>query len=73
LGSVALSLWSGMRLNECCQLMIDDVRYVREIPIIVIAEDPQGEGDEGDAKRVKTEAPCILNWSASASCATGRQ
>ncbi len=32
-----LSLWSGMRLNECCQLMIDDVRYVREIPIIVIA------------------------------------
>ena len=45
-----------MRLNECCQLMIDDVRYAREIPIIVIAEDPQGEGDEGDAKRVKTEA-----------------
>ena len=40
-----LSLWSGMRLNECCQLMIDDVRYAREIPIIVIAEDPQGEGD----------------------------
>jgi hypothetical protein len=30
--------------------MIDDVRYVREIPIIVIAEDPQGEGDEADAK-----------------------
>jgi integrase len=51
-----LSLWSGMRLNECCQLMIDDVRYVRKIPIIVIAEDPQGEGDEADAKRVKTEA-----------------
>jgi integrase len=51
-----LSLWSGMRLNECCQLMIDDVRYAREIPIIAIAEDPQGEGDEADAKRVKTEA-----------------
>jgi integrase len=39
-----LSLWSGMRLNECCQLMIDDVRHVREIPIIIIAEDPQGGG-----------------------------
>jgi integrase len=50
-----LSLWSGMRLNECCQLMIDDVRYARDIPIIVIAADPQG-GDEADAKRVKTEA-----------------
>src|SRR5260370_41280213 len=50
-----LSLWSGMRLNECCQPMIDDVRYVRDIPIIVIAEDPQGS-DEADAKRVKTEA-----------------
>jgi integrase len=51
-----LSLWSGMRLNECCQLMIDDVRYMREVPIIVIAEDQQGGGDEADAKRVKTEA-----------------
>jgi integrase len=44
-----------MRLNECCQLMVDDVRYVRAVPIIAIAEDPQG-GDEADAKRVKTEA-----------------
>jgi integrase len=51
-----LSLWTGMRLNECCQLLIDDVRHVREIPIIVIAEDPQGGGDEADTKRVKTEA-----------------
>ena len=44
-----------MRLNECCQLVIDDVRRVRGIPIIVIAEDQQG-GDEADAKRVKTDA-----------------
>jgi integrase len=51
-----LSLWSGMRLNECCQLMIDDVRYMREVAIIVIAEDLQGGSDEADAKRVKTEA-----------------
>jgi integrase len=51
-----LSLWSGMRLNECCQLMINDVRYMREIPAIVIAEDLQGGSDEADAKRVKTEA-----------------
>ena len=43
-----------MRLNECCQLMIGDVRYMREVPVIVIAEDLGG--DEADAKRVKTEA-----------------
>jgi integrase len=51
-----LSLWSGMRLNECCQLMLGDVRYMREIPVIVIAEDTQMGGDEADVKRVKTEA-----------------
>jgi integrase len=51
-----LSLWSGMRLNECCQLVINDVRYMREVPAIVIAEDTQVGGDEADAKRVKTEA-----------------
>jgi integrase len=51
-----LSLWSGMRLNECCQLVINDVRYMREVPVIVIAEDTQVGGDEADAKRVKTEA-----------------
>src|SRR6266481_6231195 len=53
---VAFALWTGMLLNECCQLMIDDVRRVWDIPVIVIAEDPQGGGDEADAKRVKTEA-----------------
>ena len=44
--------------------MIDDVRYVREIPIIVIAEDQQGEGDEADAKRVKTlpSTPVTREW-----------
>ena len=45
-----------MRLNECCQLVINDVRYMREVPVIVIAEDLQVGGDEADAKRVKTEA-----------------
>jgi integrase len=47
-----LSLWSGMRLNECCQLHVDDVRYVRDVPIIVITEGAEGD----DTKRVKTEA-----------------
>jgi integrase len=73
-----LSLWSGMRLNECCQLVINDVRYMREVPVIVIAEDLQVGGDEADAKRVKTEAASgscrsILSWSVSAFCATGRR
>ena len=36
--------------------MINDVRYMREVPAIVIAEDTQVGGDEADAKRVKTEA-----------------
>jgi hypothetical protein len=36
--------------------MIGDVRYMREVPVIVIAEDTQVGGDEADAKRVKTEA-----------------
>jgi hypothetical protein len=45
-----------MRLNECCQLMGGDVRYMRDVPVIVFAEDTQVGGDEADAKRVKTEA-----------------
>src|SRR5580704_904635 len=36
--------------------MIGDVRYTREVPVIVIAEALQVGGDEADAKRVKTEA-----------------
>jgi len=48
-----LSLWTGMRLNECCQLLVEDVRYLDNVPVIVISEDAE---DGVDDKRVKTEA-----------------
>jgi integrase len=48
-----LSLWTGMRLNECCQLLVDDVRTMDGVPCIVITEDAE---DGVDDKRVKTEA-----------------
>lgn len=50
-----LSLWTGMRLNECCQLDVADIREIDGVQCIVIAPDPEG-GDEGDRKRVKTAA-----------------
>jgi integrase len=45
-----------MRLNECCQLLVSDVQWMRGVPVIIIQEDPEGGGDEADAKRVKTAA-----------------
>jgi integrase len=42
-----------MRLNECCQLLVTDVRYMDNVPVIVISEDAE---DGVDDKRVKTEA-----------------
>lgn len=51
-----LSLWSGMRLNECCQLLTADVRQIDGVWCIIISEDQEEGGDEGDRKRVKTDA-----------------
>jgi integrase len=45
-----LSLWTGMRLNECVQLRTDDVAVMDGVDVILIRED-----DEGD-KRLKTPA-----------------
>jgi len=50
-----ISLYSGMRLNECCQLLTSDVTTIDGTTCILIQEDPEG-GDEGDKKRVKTDA-----------------
>lgn len=46
-----VALFSGMRLNEICQLTLDD--FVREdgVDIMLIRD-----GDDGETKRVKTEA-----------------
>ncbi len=51
-----LSLFTGMRLNECCQLHVADVRYMGKVPVIIITEDSEPGADAGDIKRVKTEA-----------------
>jgi integrase len=45
-----LSLWTGMRLNECVQLRTDDVALRDGVEVILIRV------DEGGDKRVKTDA-----------------
>lgn len=50
-----LALFHGLRLNEACQLLVDDVREMSGIHCIIIEADPEG-GDEEDQKRVKTDA-----------------
>ena len=50
-----LSLYTGMRLNECCQLLTGDVRNLDGVWCIIITEDGD-TGDVEDQKRVKTAA-----------------
>ncbi len=45
-----------MRLGECCQLRTDDVTEIEGIPVILINDTAEADGDEADRKRVKTEA-----------------
>lgn len=50
-----ISLWTGMRLGECCQLHCDDVQQIEGVWCLIIKETKDGEGiDEADRKRVKT-------------------
>jgi hypothetical protein len=69
-----LSLWSGMRLNECCQLVINDVRYMREVPVI----ETRKWGATKPTQSASRPRPAsgsfrsILNWSVSAFSATGK-
>ena len=51
-----LSLWTGMRLGECCQLLVDDVTDFDGVPVILIDDAGEQGADEADKKRVKTEA-----------------
>jgi len=51
-----LSLWTGMRLNECCQLLVSDVRVIHGIDCIVIQEASDDGEDAETEKRVKTDA-----------------
>ncbi|HYG85097.1 MAG TPA: DUF6538 domain-containing protein [Azospirillum sp.] len=51
-----LSLFTGMRLNECCQLEVTDVKTLDGVPCILIREDSEAGGDDSDRKRVKTDA-----------------
>ena len=45
-----LSLWTGMRLNECVQLRTDDVTVRDGVDVILIRADEEGD------KRLKTDA-----------------
>lgn len=50
-----IALWTGMRLNEICQLYASDIETVDNVPIILIRE-TDGDDDETETeKRVKTE------------------
>lgn len=50
-----ISLWSGMRLNEICQLYLSDITVLDKVHVILI-RDTDGEHDEIETeKRVKTE------------------
>ncbi|TXN20794.1 site-specific integrase [Methylobacterium sp. WL9] len=51
-----LSLWTGMRLGECCQLRVDDVTELEGIAVILIDDAGEPGADDADKKRVKTEA-----------------
>lgn len=48
-----LSLWTGMRLNECCQLDVGDIKTIDGTDCIVIRE-TDDQGDDDDDKRVKS-------------------
>ncbi|MGE7416958.1 DUF6538 domain-containing protein [Methylobacterium tarhaniae] len=51
-----LSLWTGMRLGECCQLHVEDVTTLDGVPVILIDDAGEPGADDADKKRVKTEA-----------------
>lgn len=51
-----LSLWTGMRLGECCQLHVEDVTELEGVPVILINDDNEAGADEADRKRIKTSA-----------------
>jgi integrase len=51
-----MSLWTGMRLGECCQLRVEDVTELEGVPVILIDDAGEPGADEADKKRVKTEA-----------------
>ncbi len=51
-----LSLWTGMRMGECCQLHVDDVTTLDGVPVILIDDAGEPGADEADKKRVKTVA-----------------
>lgn len=49
-----IGLFSGLRVNEICQLMIDDVKRVDGVWCFRVTED--GEASDGGSKTVKTDA-----------------
>ena len=50
-----LSLWTGMRLQECCQLLVEDVRRVDGVDVIAVTAFSESTSEDTQ-KRVKTKA-----------------
>jgi integrase len=50
-----IALFTGMRLNEICQLTTSDIAAYGGVDCIFINDDPEGDDPE-DRKRIKTEA-----------------
>jgi integrase len=51
-----LSLWTGMRAGECCQLHVNDIVELEGVPCVLITDTGETGEDEADRKRVKTIA-----------------
>lgn len=50
-----IGLWTGMRLNEICQLYLSDIVVIDNVSVILIRETDGEEDDLETEKRVKTE------------------
>lgn len=50
-----ISLWTGMRMNEICQLHLKDVREMDGVPVILIDVEDSPEDNGDNEKRAKTE------------------
>lgn len=51
-----LSLFHGLRLGEAVQLHTSDVEVRDGVPVMIVREDPDGVGEEGTRRHLKTEA-----------------
>ena len=51
-----IALFTGMRLNEICQLHVADIAVQEGVDVILITTEDMAEGGDDEEKRVKTDA-----------------